>query len=372
MRVALVHPYSWPEVRRGGERYLADLAWWLAGAGHDVEIVTGTSGEPSVTEEGGVVTHRLRHVGSAPLARLGVTPVDTFGLVVLGALRRGRFDVAHALTPTAALAARAAGLPTVYTVIGHPTGGQFGRRPLDRRLVAAAVRTATEVAALSAASAAQVRHLFGREASVVPPGVRVGAFPPDLGPRTGSPRVLFSADASDPRKGVHHLLAAFARVRDIRPDARLVLSGTGDHRWAEHGLGAMAGRVLPAVVDLGPGSLDEVPGRYRDATVTVLPARYEAFGLALVESLASGTPVVAADDGGMPGIVDDPAIGRLFTHGDLDALAATLVEVIDLAADPATPARCARHAARWSWDAIGPRHMACYERALRRPTASSA
>ena len=44
MYVALVHPYSWPEVKRGGERYLADIAWYLGEAGHTVDVITGTSG----------------------------------------------------------------------------------------------------------------------------------------------------------------------------------------------------------------------------------------------------------------------------------------------------------------------------------------
>ena len=37
MRVALIHPFSWPDIRRGGERYLHDLAWYLTGQGHEVD-----------------------------------------------------------------------------------------------------------------------------------------------------------------------------------------------------------------------------------------------------------------------------------------------------------------------------------------------
>jgi glycosyltransferase involved in cell wall biosynthesis len=93
----------------------------------------------------------------------------------------------------------------------------------------------------------------------------------------------------------------------------------------------------------------------------VLPSGWEAFGLVLVESLASGTPVVSTDAGGMREIVTDPAVGRLVPHRDHEALAAAIAQVAALAADPATPARCAAHARRWGWtEAVGPAHEALY------------
>ena len=61
LRVALVHPYSWPEVRRGGERYLADLAWYLDRAGHEVAVVTGTTGQPGTRYDDGVRYFRYKH-----------------------------------------------------------------------------------------------------------------------------------------------------------------------------------------------------------------------------------------------------------------------------------------------------------------------
>ena len=87
-------------------------------------------------------------------------------------------------------------------ILGHPTEEQFGRRPLDRRLVAAAVRRASAVTALSDASAAQVEAMFGRRSDVLSPGVRMSRFPAKDGPPAGEPRILFSADSSDARKAL--------------------------------------------------------------------------------------------------------------------------------------------------------------------------
>ena len=103
---------------------------------------------------------------------------------------------------------------------------------------------------------------------------------------------------------------------------------------------------------LGVGRLEELPARYRDADVTVLPSRGEAFGLVLVESLASGTPVVCSSSGGMAEIVDDKSVGRVFAADDVADLQRALIETIELGRDPSTAARCAAHARRWGWNEI--------------------
>ncbi len=361
LRIALVHPHSWPEVRRGGERYLDDLAWYLARAGHRVDVITGTDEQASTTVDRGVVLRKPRHLVSAGLERRGIGRDETFGIVALPRMLRRRYDVVHAMTPTAALAARAAGQRTVFTVLGHPDAGHVRRNPKDRRLFRLAVRSATVAAALSQASVAAVRDLFGRDAVVLPPGIRIDRFPPNLEPRTGPPRVLFSAFAGDRRKGVQFALGALGRLLDRRPEARLVLSGAGDHTWCVPMLGEHADRILAATEVLGAGRLEDVPARYRGATVTVLPSTNEAFGLALVESLASGTPAVCSASGGMPEIVADPAVGQAVPHGDVDALADALDAVIDLAADPVTPANCVAAARRFDWQtSVGPLHEELY------------
>ena len=135
LRVALVHPYSWPDVRRGGERYLADLAWYLAEAGHLVDVVTGT--EASATDErvDGVMVRRRHHILRHRLASRGIGSTETFAVPALSCLLRRRYDVVHALTPTAAITARLAGQRTVFTLLGHPTDDALRQRPAPARLL---------------------------------------------------------------------------------------------------------------------------------------------------------------------------------------------------------------------------------------------
>ncbi len=369
MHIALAHPFVWPEVRRGAERYVDDLAWYLRLQGHQVDVVTGTDG-PSMTRvrPDGTVERRRHHVGMTKLGRLGVDRVQAFGLTALSDLRSSHYDVVHAMVPAAALAARAARTPVVFTFIGHPTREQYlelGR--FDRLLYRSASRAATATTALSSASVASVQNLFGRAPEVLAPGVRLDRFPERSAPHAGPPRLLFSAAPNDRRKHLDTLLAAMPAVLDEHPDARLLVSGEGDPSWALDAVAPDAVQRVSAALDLlGPGSPDEIPHRYRSVTLTVLPALNEAFGLALVESLASGTPVVSTADGGMTDIVTRAEVGRTFAPGDPSGLAAALVEVIALARRPATLAACADHARSWGWiEAIGPQHERLYEKIAR-------
>jgi glycosyltransferase involved in cell wall biosynthesis len=102
--------------------------------------------------------------------------------------------------------------------------------------------------------------------------------------------------------------------------------------------------------------------------VTVLPAEHEAFGLALVESLASGTPAVCTPAGGMPELIDD-TVGCVASGSTPTALGQALCEAVNLAADPKTPTRCVERASRWDWEsAVGPAHENVYaDLVARRP-----
>ena len=367
MRIAIAHPHLWPEVRRGAERYADDLVWYLRGRGHDVELLVGTTG-PSLVEEraDGTIVRRRHNVGMVKLARVGVSPVQAFGLTILPELRRQRYDVVHAMVPSATIAARLTRTPSVFTFIGHPTRDQFAGQRQELVLHRVASRVASTTTALSQASVASVEQILGRRPQVVPPGVRTDGFSPVRTPRVGPPRLLFSAAPADRRKGLDLLVRAFARLLDERPDARLVVSGQGDPAWALEGLGPDLARVEAAVDLLGPGTPEEIPERYRTATVTVLPAVHEAFGLSLVESLASGTPVVCTRDGGMVDIVDRPEVGRTFAVGDVTGLAEALRAGIELAADPTTATTCVQHARRWDWnEAVGPLHEDLYRQVAR-------
>lgn len=361
-----MHPYLWTEVRRGGERYLADLAWYLRGAGHDVEILTSAPGPARPHLVDGVPVRASRRIAHPRLRRAGVDAVQTHAMGALPALLRQRYDVVHALTPYGALAGVLGRQRVVYTELGHPTAELVSNYPGGARMFRAVTSRAAAVTALSGSAAEALASVCGVRAEVLPPGVRTDRFDHRSVARSGQPTVLFVSDASGWRKGVDLGIGAVGRLLATHPDLRLRLAGPGDHRWALEHLGlATDAAEARAVEVVGVGTHDELPDRYAAAWVTVLPSTHEAFGLALVESLACGTPVVCSDGWGMVDIVDDPAVGRRFRPGDADDLARALAEALELAADPATRRRCRSRAMAWDWEqVVGPAHDDLYRRVL--------
>jgi phosphatidyl-myo-inositol alpha-mannosyltransferase len=365
MRLALVHPFPWPEVRRGAERYLHDLSRYLCDQGHEVTIITGTA-RPGWTERrlGTVVVHR-RHLRLRGMHRLGCTEVETFGARALVPLLRHHAEVVHAFTPSAALAGRMAGRPTVYTVLGHPVPEQWPTAATPRRLFERAVHHATVTATLSTASQDALRRACGAASVVLPAGVYTQQFPPRLGARIGPPRILFCGSLADDRKRVDLVVAVLAMLLDRHRDVRLAVSGEGDLHAALRRaarLGApVDSRVEDAIDVLGLGDPSGLPARYRAASVTLLPAEHEALGLVLLESLASGTPIACTPSGGMPEIVDGLSVGRVAADASVEALAEATESAISLSRLRDTALRCSDRAHRWDWtDSVGPAHERLY------------
>jgi glycosyltransferase involved in cell wall biosynthesis len=84
----------------------------------------------------------------------------------------------------------------------------------------------------------------------------------------------------------------------------------------------------------------------------------------VVESLATGTPVVAAAEGGPGEILDRDGIGALFTATEPGAVARALLEGLELAGDPATPDRARARAADFTSERAAAEHEQLYEELL--------
>jgi glycosyltransferase involved in cell wall biosynthesis len=125
------------------------------------------------------------------------------------------------------------------------------------------------------------------------------------------------------------LLDAYAQAKDRRPDLHLVVAGapvTGKEQLATD-LATRAAQ-LPDLHWLGPRA--DIPELQADLDVFVLPSTEpEPYGIVVVEALASGTPVVVSDAGGVREIVERaaPGSGTRVPPGDAAALADALVEI---------------------------------------------
>jgi glycosyltransferase involved in cell wall biosynthesis len=209
-------------------------------------------------------------------------------------------------------------------------------RPESRELdwIAKLLRQSNAIIAPSSAYGDFVRREFPGAAGrvvAVPNGVDVDAIEvmatdPNVAPpapaRAGTPYFVCVA-AFNPKKAHDTLLRAFARVP---APYRLLLAGDGPlRRDVERLIGELG--IEDRVVLLGEQPPAMVAKLLAGAVSSVLPSRDEPFGIAAVESMVVGTPVVATNVGGLAEIVEHERTGLAVPADDPDALAAALTRI---------------------------------------------
>jgi phosphatidylinositol alpha-1,6-mannosyltransferase len=290
----------------------------------------------------------------------------------LAALRPDAFVIAS-LWPLGLLAPRlrrAAAAP----VLGLSHGAEAGlaRGPL-RPVLRAVARDVDLVTTISDFTAAPVAAALGEHrVARLPPGVDTSRFVPrpadDVG-RLAMRRAWGVPDDATvvgcvarlvPRKGQDALVAAWPRLAERHPDARLVLVGEGplrrDLERAVTRLGA-AGRH---VVLTGPVPWDRLPDAYAALDVFAMPVRtrlggldVEGLGISFLEALATGLPVVVGRSGGAPETLVHPDAGDVVDGRDVDAIVAALDRWLgDDAARRAVATLAPPLVRRWEWDRI--------------------
>ena len=364
LKVALLSPCYWPEVRRGTERFIRELADGLIAHGHRPSLITSHPGWPSCTVEDGLTVVRVPRPPQGRLLRRRYEPYLTHVPLSYAALMAGSYDVAHAVYPADALAAsrwRAkTGRPALFSYMGIPDRRGLVEYRSRLALMLRAARGCDAVVALSHHAASAFERWLGTEAEVIAPGVDLRAFMP-LPARAPEPTILCSAAADGPRKNVGLLVEAFALVRREHPDARLVLSRPRDLEAARR---ASVDLEAPGVEWADLDDRSQLARAYARAWIAALPSVSEAFGLVLLEALASGTPVVGYADGGIPELVDRSEIGRLFDRLDSQVLCRALLDALELARDPATAGHCRARAEDFSSNRTVTRYLKLYGKLL--------
>jgi phosphatidylinositol alpha-mannosyltransferase len=380
VKIGIFHPTNWPHVRRGTERFMNELAAYLAQRGHEVTIVCGTPGRPEVVRDRGYLTRYRRSLWRPSLARLGILDYHVFPLTTARALLRERFDVVHCFGFTDALVAswlsRLSGARVILHLTSIPPSVRYRRSvTTGGRLVRRAIHAADLVLTVSQS---QQRYFerYGREILAMPVPVDTEAFPLALARNHAQPTIVCASALEDPRKGGRLLMRAFNRLKQTRPAVRLAISSQVGDALREALLALVDERWRRDVRFFGAGELSDLPAMLGSASVVVVPSLWEAFSMVLLEALATGTPVVATRDGGSEEIIR-PRVGRTFEPGppdiaepsNVEGLAEALAVTLDLSRRPETAHECRARAERFAWSALGPRFEDIYLRVLGRARA---
>jgi phosphatidylinositol alpha-mannosyltransferase len=367
MKVGIVVPYSWSFW--GGVLDHADhQARALADMGIEAKILMGHDPPGRLTK----LLHPKegRHTPPPdyvlPVGRSVIVPANaSLPNIILSppamrrmkrALKEEQFDVLHVHEPfTPILAVYALAIAECPIVVTCHAAGDLGWYPFAKLVWGPVTERIDYRIAVSEAARRSAEPYIGGPFEVIPNGVDV---PPrfEAGGRDGN--VVFIG-RNEQRKGLQVLLEAWPRVAE-RTGARLRVVGADplSVRW----LARRSGFSLDGVDLLGGLSEDELTAELERASVLAAPALGgESFGMVLTRAFATATPVVASDIEGYRAVAT-PESAVLVPPGDVNALAAALVEVLE-----DEPRRRAlgeggrKVAERYSWDRIARRLAEIYE-----------
>lgn len=419
VHVLFVTP-GFPPFNGGGERYARSLALALAGCGHRLTVVTssaraeqafweGTPASASSTIEresdgplevircpispfpGG---RRGLHLWRALMIMVSALPGDQTNLLLRMARRIppivgleealsqleeaphivNGFNLSWEYPLAAAWSyARRQGIPYVLTPFSH--FGEARRAKVARNATMDHQRRILEDAAavltLTAVEKDGFQHwrIAPRKVAVV--GGGVDPPPPAIDAaqllqryQLQSPYALFVGRATFD-KGAIHAVQAIGHLHPSYPDLSLALVGRSTPELEQ------AVRQLPvsarqAIHILGSVGEAEKHALFQEASMLLLPSRAESFGIVMLEAWLHATPVIAAQAGGILGVVDDGRNGLLVPFGDVAALAEAIERLLLDEPLRHSLGRQGQEKVRqhYSWDSVAQRTLDVYQTVL--------
>jgi len=338
----------------GAEMAALTLTRGLTRRGHRVAV--------AAIRRTGVLAERFARAGAAihsplaswrfdpaPVARLaGIIRRDRVDcVIVVGILRNGLF---YACVASLLSGRRPATICWCHAMPGGQ-GGDFARRL--RAYVSAGLLDLIVCVGRCQRDGLAALGLDRRALPIVPNGIDLSRFdgraaaggPPRLTdpPVPAGKRLVVQVANVMPDKDYATLIAAAAKLARVRPDVHFLFVGRGTDSPT------MARTVRRAGLDGAltlAGHRDDVPGILAAADAFVLSSRSESFGLAVVEAMAAGLPVVVSDLPAFRELLADGREGLKVPPGDPEALAGAIARVLDDAALRKALAAAGRRRAR--------------------------
>ncbi|NNF04298.1 MAG: glycosyltransferase family 4 protein [Rhodothermales bacterium] len=189
------------------------------------------------------------------------------------------------------------------------------------------------------------QDMLGRNADlaqIVPNAAGAEYFDCELSPAEARDRLGLPANRTiiglpgmlRPMKGHSFFFRAIAPLLQERAELTVAVTGSGKDRYESRLRAELAGLGIADNI-LFLGVIDDMPALYRSCDMTVVPSRNEPFGRTVIESMATGCPVVASRVGGIPEIIRHEETGLLFEFGDEEALRSCVKRLLD---DPVSAA----------------------------------
>ncbi len=323
----------------------------LRGEGHPVELVCTNS------------PYWPRWAGRLPVLRAGFRLLPYLWRLWCAA---GRAKVIHVLANSgwawhlvaapAILVGRWRGVPVVVNYRGGNADAFFSRAPACvLRLLAGANLRVTPSAFLH-----RVFARYGLSAEVIPNIVDLSRFTPAPAREVGDAPQLVVTRNLEPIYDLPTAIRAFARIRSVFPRARLTVAGSGPDLTRLQALVGELG-VTDAVCFSGRIDNADIPALYSAADCVLNPSTVDNMPISILESFASGVPVVSTNAGGIPDMVENGVTGLLVAIGDDAAMAQAVLRVLQ---EPRLAQRLRQaglaQAQRYAWSCVREQWLEAY------------
>ena len=381
MRIGIVTEYYYPTLG-GIQEHVHHFARAARRAGHDVRILTPVVRDNLASERAGLSAEAARRADEENgVIRLGVSvPVLSGGSIArmsMGGdlstrmrevIRAEKFDVVHVHSPLMPT------LPLLALRCSDAVNVGTFHSAFERSLLLALVRRRLQPyldrlqAAIGVSDTALtgVRRYFRAPWEIIPNGVDVAGFSSGVRrPEFDDGRLnVLHVGRFDPRNGVDRVIRAWVGVRRLGTDARLIVVGDGPMRPRYEAMVPDDLRADVHFVGFVPGP--ERRSYYASGDLLLCPAVGGTFGIIVLEAMAAGCAVVAADTPGFRNVMRDGVEGHLVDVVADPASSALARCANRLLADEAARRRCAeagrRTAARFDWPVVTERVLSLYAR----------
>ena len=413
-RLAILSVHTSPLAAMGGKKtggmnvYIRELARELGSRGISVDIFTRRNSHDEPDMDHRIAENvRVIYLNAGPVKSLKpdeiypYLPQFTARLMAFATRKNLKYDIIYShywLSGWVAQKLKESwGTPFVHM---FHTLGQMKQRILSHNSILPDQRIRTEmevvawadrIVAATPAEHSQLMWLYRanrRKIQIVPPGVDTQRFYPtsqrdakhDLG-FDPDHKILLFVGRIEPLKAIDSIINALDVIQKTEPQLLMqirfaIVGGDPDDK---HDAEMVRLKTLTedlglsdVVLFLGAKDQTELPAYYAAATAVIMPSDYESFGMVALEAMATGTPVIASQVGGLGYLVKDRATGFLVPVREPESIACCITKMVNDDCCTEKMGKCASDLAReYAWEKIADRILSTFDEILSKKSAQA-
>lgn len=309
MKIGIVCPYNMFQFAGGVQDIVVNLHQYLVNNGHAVKIITPRPRAHYDTVSDDYILVGRSTKMNTPFNTMVDVGFEADGDEIQAILDREQFDIIHFHEPWVPVLSRQI-LSRSKSVNVATFHAKLPESLLSKSIVNSIVPYTKSIlkyihayTAVSSAAAEHLQSLSSEYIEIIPNGIELPRFTNGSSvQKKKSKKSIAYLGRLEKRKGVEHLLTAYAMLRETHDDVELIIAGNGVKATTLRRL--VSHYTIPDVTFLGFVSEEDKVELIASADIFCSPALYgESFGIVLLEAMAVGTPVVAGNNSGYASVM---------------------------------------------------------------------